>query len=119
MSLIPSSGRAVALAVLSVGLLAGCSSTQQRSGRAYPASARVESRGGQSRYVVCHKDRQTKTLPESAVRGHLRHGDRLGACRRDRGDRQEARGRNDRRDRNDRRGRDDRDRNNRGQRGNG
>ena len=79
--------RALALLTLSLGLLAGCSSTNyDRSGRSYPASARVGGSGSQARYVVCHKGKDTKTLPQSAVRGHLNHGDRFGACRSDRRD---------------------------------
>ena len=98
--------RALLLVCLSAGLAVGCSSSRyDRYGRSYPASARVDSRGGdgQDRYVVCHKGKNTLTLPQSAVRAHLRHGDDFGSCRR-----------NDRR--NDRHGRRDDDR---GRRGNG
>lgn len=96
--------RAFFLIVLSAGLAVGCTSSRyDRYGRSYPASARAGSQGGQERYVVCHKNRNTLTLPESAVRAHLRHGDDFGSCRR--GDR-----RYDREDRRDRRD----DRRNRG-----
>jgi len=30
--------------------------------------------------TICHKGKQTKTLPESALKGHLGHGDTMGAC---------------------------------------
>ena len=104
--------RAVFLLALSAGLMAGCTNSRydryDRTGRSYPASARVESRGGQDRYQVCHKGKQTKTLPRSAVRAHLDHGDRFGSCRRNdrRADRE--------RDRRDDRRRDDRKRRGRG-----
>lgn len=98
--------RAFLLVVLSAGLAVGCTSSRyDRYGRSYPASARAGSQGGQERYVICHKDRNTLTLPQSAVRAHLRHGDDFGACRR--GDRRDDRyDRRDRRDdrRDDRRG---------------
>ena len=72
--------RALALVLLSAGLAVGCSSSRyDRTGRAYPASARSGD-GGQERYVVCHKGRNTLTLPEPAVRAHLDHGDRFGRC---------------------------------------
>ena len=77
--------RTLLLVFLSAGLFVGCSSSRyDRYGRGYPASARADSQGGQERYYVCHNGR-TRTLPEPAVRAHLNHGDRLGACRRDRG----------------------------------
>ena len=105
--------RAAFLVVLMTGLTVGCTSSRydryDRSGRAYPASARVESRGGQTRYVICHKNKNTRTLPESAVRAHLDHGDRFGACgrngRRDRDARGRDDDRDDRKDRRQRRGR--------------
>ncbi len=99
--------RPLLLLVLSTGLMVGCSSVRSdrygRTGRAYPASARVESHDGQNRYVLCHKGKNTQTLPESAVRAHLNHGDRFGSCARN--DRRHGRDdrRDDRRDR--RRGR--------------
>ena len=108
--------RALFLLVLSAGLMVGCTNSRydryDRTGRAYPASARVDSRGGQARYVVCHKGKQTKTLPESAVRGHLNHGDRFGSCRRRGDDRRAGRRADDRRD-------DRRARGKRGKRGKG
>lgn len=73
--------RTLALVLLSAGLAAGC--TSSRDARAYPASARADG-GGQERFVVCHKGRNTLTLPRPAVRAHLDHGDRFGACRGDR-----------------------------------
>jgi len=30
--------------------------------------------------LVCHKGKKTMELPQEAVRAHLDHGDRLGAC---------------------------------------
>lgn len=100
--------RPVALLFLFATLTVGCSSTRydrsDRSRRSYPASARVESRGGQDRYVICHKGKNTRTLPESAVRAHLNHGDEFGSC-----------SRNDR----DNRNRGDRNRDRRGRRGRG
>ncbi len=33
------------------------------------------------RVTLCHKDKNTITVSESAVRAHLRHGDRIGTCR--------------------------------------
>ncbi len=77
--------RSLCFLVLGAGLLVGCSSSRyDRQSRSYPASARVESDGGQNRYVVCHKGKNTRTLPEPAVRAHLNHGDRFGSCDRDR-----------------------------------
>ena len=103
--------RAAFLVFLTAGLLVGCSSSRyDRYGRSYPASARVGTTdGGQARYAICHKGKRTMTLPESAVRGHLRHGDYFGRC----GDR-----RNDRRgDRRGQRGSRDDDRDDRRERG--
>lgn len=95
--------RPAALVLLLAALTVGCSSTDRyRTSQSYPASARVGdgSGGGQARYVICHKGKHTRTLPEAAVRAHLNHGDRFGACRGDR------RGRgNDDRDRSPRRNR--------------
>ena len=87
--------RVLSLLVLSAGLLVGCTNSRfDRYGRDYPDSARVESRGGQDRYVICHKGTKTMTLPESAVRAHLNHDDRFGSCdRRDRDRRDDRRGR--------------------------
>ena len=77
--------------LLALAFATGCSSTRyDRSGRSYPASARVSTQGGQARYVLCHKGKKTMTLPAAAVDAHRRHGDRFGACAR--GDR---RGKND------------------------
>ena len=88
---IPPAMRVLGLLFLTAAFAAGCSS----SNRAYPASARVDSQGGQDRYRVCHRG-NTMTLPESAVRAHLRHGDRIGTCRsrRDGDGRGRGRGRN-------------------------
>ena len=67
--------------ILAIGFAAGCTSTRyDRSGRSYPASARVYTESGQARYVVCHKGKKTMTLPASAVDGHRGHGDRFGSC---------------------------------------
>jgi len=113
--------RALFLLVLSTGLMVGCTTSRyDRYGRSYPASARVDQRGGQDRYAVCHKGRNTLTLPQSAVRAHLNHGDRFGRCsssrrRADRRDRRDDR-RDDRYER--RRDNDDRD-DERGRRGRG
>ena len=78
--------------ILAFGLAAGCSSSRydryDRTGRSYPASARVYTESGQTRYVVCHKGK-TMTLPSAAVDGHRRHGDAFGSCRR--ADRRDAR----------------------------
>jgi len=35
---------------------------------------------GQRKVTVCHSNGQTLSLPEPAVKAHLDHGDRLGAC---------------------------------------
>jgi hypothetical protein len=35
---------------------------------------------GKGTVTICHKGKQTKTLPESALKGHLGHGDTMGAC---------------------------------------
>ena len=37
--------------------------------------------GGPGDAVVCHKGKKTMTLPESALGGHLGHGDYRGPCR--------------------------------------
>jgi hypothetical protein len=84
------------LTLLLAGLvtLAGCSSTNyDRYGRRsdgpvygrsgtynYPAHARTGGSGANARYRVCHRDRNTLTLPAPAVRAHLRHGDTFGDC---------------------------------------
>lgn len=93
------------LIVLLIGL-AGCSTLDRpsdryadryRSTRSYPSSAKTRE-GGQDRYRMCHNGR-TATYPTPAVRAHLNHGDRFGACSRredDRGhgdDRRRGRGR--------------------------
>ena len=36
---------------------------------------------GQNRVLVCHKGKKTMELPESALGGHLGHGDYRGRCR--------------------------------------
>jgi hypothetical protein len=36
--------------------------------------------GRRDKVAVCHKAKKTLYLPERALRGHLRHGDSLGAC---------------------------------------
>ena len=69
--------------------------------RAYPNGARVNDRG-RTAYVLCHKNRSSKTVRTPAVRGHLNHGDTFGSCRSDRRARQDRRGRRGY-DRNDRR----------------
>lgn len=38
--------------------------------------------GGETRVTICHQGRQTIQVPQSALQGHLNHGDYLGACRR-------------------------------------
>jgi len=35
---------------------------------------------GNSKVTICHKGKQTKEIPESALGGHLGHGDTMGAC---------------------------------------
>ena len=92
--------RHVALLFVLAALAIGCSSTDRyRTNRSYPASARVENGGGQDRYVVCHKGKNTRTLPEAAVRAHLNHGDLFGACRSDRRGNGNGNGRSPRRNR--------------------
>ena len=61
-------------------VLAGCASTRYDTTRPYPPYARVGSAGGNAQYAVCHKGRNTLTLPTPAVDAHLRHGDYFGAC---------------------------------------
>jgi len=101
--------RAFLLLFLSAGLAVGCTSSRyDRYGRSYPASARAGGQGGQERYVVCHKNRNTLTLPAPAVRAHLNHGDDFGSCnRRGRNDRRVDRRGNRRDDRAERRDHDD------------
>lgn len=36
---------------------------------------------GQNKVAICHKGKKTQYVPESAVQGHLNHGDYLGECR--------------------------------------
>lgn len=36
--------------------------------------------GNNARVTICHKGRQTKSVPQSALGGHLGHGDTLGPC---------------------------------------
>ncbi len=104
--------RLLSLIALGAILLPGCSSVLDRYERSqYPASARVDTRGGEARYRICHDGRDTRTVRERDVRGHLDHGDRFGACSRQRDDRREdRRARRDRdRDDDDRYERRDRD----------
>jgi hypothetical protein len=35
---------------------------------------------GGGRVTICHKDRNTLTISESGLNGHLGHGDTLGPC---------------------------------------
>ena len=93
--------RLLSLLALGAVFLAGCSSVLDRydRSRSYPSSARVDTRGGEDYYRICHEKRDTRTVRERDVRRHLDHGDRFGAC---------ASRRNDRRD--DRRARRNRDR---------
>jgi hypothetical protein len=121
MSQIPPTARLLSLLTLGAVLLTGCATLDrydrndrndryERGPRSYPRSARVESRGGEPYYRMCHNDRDTRTVRERDVRSHLRHGDDFGACRDDRyrdRDRDDRRGRRDRDDdRDDRRYRD-------------
>ena len=75
----------IALTPLALTLLlafAGCASSRYDTSRAYPAYARVGSTGGNTTYAVCHQGRNSLTLPEPAIRAHLRHGDYFGSCSR-------------------------------------
>ena len=107
--------RPLSLIALGAVLLAGCSSSildRYERSRGYPASARVDTRGGEDYYRICHDGRDTRTVRERDVRRHLDHGDRFGACASRRDDRNDRRTRrDDRRDRDDdryeRRDRDD------------
>ena len=123
--------RILPLALVGLTLLGGCSSGRDiynrgvygsgdragrgdRVDRSYPASAKT-TEGGQVRYALCHRGRNTLTLPEAAVDAHLRHGDTFGGC-----SARDDRRRDDRRQ--DDRARDDRGRDDRGTtsgRGNG
>ena len=106
--------RLISLLALGALLASGCSTLfgddgRYQSTRSYPSSARVDTRGGEARYRMCHAGDQTQTIRERDVRRHLDHGDRFGACnQRDDRDRRASRDR-DRRDR-DRQARDRRDR---------
>ncbi len=42
--------------------------------------------GGNSRITICHNNRNTLTVSESALNGHLSHGDTLGPCSKGGGD---------------------------------
>ncbi|RKZ51220.1 MAG: hypothetical protein DRR00_12415 [Candidatus Parabeggiatoa sp. nov. 3] len=39
-----------------------------------------QNKGSKGNVTICHKGKQTKTLPESALKGHIGHGDTMGAC---------------------------------------
>ncbi|NNF56775.1 MAG: hypothetical protein HKN04_00900 [Rhodothermaceae bacterium] len=70
------------LLIAPILLLAGCT-PRIYSTRPYPAYARVANSGVNARYVICHKERNALTLPEPAIRAHLRHGDYFGSCSRE------------------------------------
>ena len=80
----------------------GYKNDRRASERSFPRSARVNDRGREA-YRLCHKGNKTKIVRTNAVRGHLRHGDTFGSCRRDR--RIDARRGNRRARHDDRRGR--------------
>ena len=101
--------RLLSLFALGAVLLSGCSSSlfdrdgrSDRNRRSYPASARVDNRGGEALYRMCHDGNDNRTVRNRDVQRHLDHGDRFGYCRSDRRDTRQA----DRRDRDDDRYRD-------------
>lgn len=59
-------GRAVAAGCAVIVMLSGCASY----GTPY----------GDDKVTICHKNRKTLVLPESAVSAHLAHGDTYGPC---------------------------------------
>lgn len=56
-------------------LLAGCAVVLVLSG-----CATYGTPYGDDKVTICHKNRKTLVLPESAVSAHLAHGDTYGPC---------------------------------------
>ena len=57
-------GKPLLIAIFVVLMLPGCVSTPY----------------GEQKVTVCHKNKKTLVLPESAVSAHLGHGDTYGPC---------------------------------------
>jgi hypothetical protein len=67
---------ALALFVSACGTYSTHDRYYEREGsRVYGASAPV-----QGHELICHKGKNTMSLPASAVQAHLGHGDRRGSC---------------------------------------
>jgi hypothetical protein len=68
-----------------LALLAGaCTYVPERGGYGYRSDKHYgdgRHDDGQQRVLVCHKGKKTMELPESALGGHLGHGDHRGPCR--------------------------------------
>ncbi len=58
-----------------ITLLAGCAVVLVLSG-----CATYGTPYGDDKVTICHKNRKTLVLPESAVSAHLGHGDTYGPC---------------------------------------
>jgi hypothetical protein len=91
MSRIPRHARsalAVALTVvlvLAVAALAGASPGKGKPGKpGKPVKTQAPSAAqyqyGKTKVTLCHKGKKTITVGAPAVKAHLRHGDKLGAC---------------------------------------
>ena len=72
--------------VLSVAALAWAGAPAKGKGKGATASASQYQYGpsgkqyGKTKVTLCHKGKKTITVGAPAVKAHLRHGDRVGAC---------------------------------------
>jgi hypothetical protein len=66
----------VALAAVS---LAGLALASPAPGKGAAASQYAYGPSGKNKVVICHKGKTLK-IPVPALKGHLRHGDKTGAC---------------------------------------
>jgi hypothetical protein len=75
--------------VLAVAALAGASPGKGKPGKPgkkdAPSTAQYQygpsgKQYGKTKVTLCHKGKKTITVGAPAVKAHLRHGDKLGAC---------------------------------------
>jgi hypothetical protein len=75
----------IVVLVLAVAALAGASPGKGKPGKpGKPAkqatAAAAQYQYGKKKVTLCHKGKKTITVGAPAVKAHLRHGDKLGAC---------------------------------------